>query len=81
MPNEQHVNARRRTRSAMLAGVAILGLLAGGSAVSLATQTPPPANAGLTTTYAYTGYADLVQAVKPAVVNVRVERDGVGRRG
>ena len=37
MPNEQHVNARRRTRSAMLAGVAVLGLLAGGSAVTLAT--------------------------------------------
>ena len=78
MPNEHHDFTRGRARSAMLAGVAILGLLAGGSAVSLATQTPPPANAGLTTNYAYTGYADLVQAVKPAVVNVRVERDASG---
>jgi serine protease Do len=78
MPNEQLDSTRRRARTAMLAGAAILGLLAGGSAVSLATQTPPPANAGLNTNYAYTGYADLVQAVKPAVVNVRVEREASG---
>ena len=78
MPNEHHDFTRKRARSAMLAGVAVLGLLAGGSAVSLATQTPPPANAGLTTNYTYTGYADLVQAVKPAVVNVRVEREASG---
>ena len=37
MPNEPHDFTRARARSAMLAGVAILGLLAGGSAVSLAT--------------------------------------------
>ncbi|MFL5336518.1 MAG: DegQ family serine endoprotease [Geminicoccaceae bacterium] len=78
MPNEHHDFTRSRARTAMLAGAAILGLLAGGSAVSLATQAPPPANAGLNTNYAYTGYADLVQAVKPAVVNVRVEREASG---
>jgi serine protease Do len=61
-------------RSRALASVAILALLAGGAVVGQAAQTPPPANAGLTNTYANSGYADLVQAVKPAVVNVRVER-------
>ena len=61
-------------RSRNLAAAAMVALLAGGTAISFATETPPPANATLTTTYANAGYADLVAAVKPAVVNVRVER-------
>ena len=68
----------RRVRASNLAAVAIVSLLAGGTAISFATETPPPANAGLTTTYANAGYADLVAAVKPAVVNVRVERTTSG---
>jgi serine protease Do len=77
--------AVKMIRSRTLASVAILALLAGGAVVGQAAPTPPPANAGLTNTYANSGYADLVQAVKPAVVNVRVERtataDQVGPQG
>lgn len=64
----------RLVRARNLAAAAMVALLAGGTAISFATETPPPANASLTTTYANAGYADLVAAVKPAVVNVRVER-------
>jgi serine protease Do len=57
-----------------MATVAVVAVLVGGAGLVGAEQTPPPANANLTTTYANSGYADLVAAVKPAVVNVRVER-------
>ena len=67
-------NHSRSLRTPLLATVAILGLLAGGAALSLAKETMPPANAGLATANPISGYADLVAAVKPAVVNVRVER-------
>ena len=65
-----------RGRAPLLATVAVLGLLAGGTAVSLATETPAAGQrqACGRTTIVNTGYADLVAAVKPAVVNVRVER-------
>ena len=76
MPIEPTIPTRLRSRAPLLATVAILGLLAGGTAVSVATETSAPANAKLAgTTIVNTGYADLVAAVKPAVVNVRVERD------
>src|SRR5689334_16465614 len=72
MPTNSSPKSRR---APLLATVAVLGLLAGGGAVSLATETPPPANANVAaTTTPFSGYADLVAAVKPAVVNVRVER-------
>jgi serine protease Do len=57
-----------RVRS--LASIAIVAVLVSGATFAGAEQTTPPANAGLTTTYANSGYADLVAAVKPAVVNV-----------
>lgn len=76
MPNFHHIPTRLRGRAPLMATVAVLGLLAGGAAVSVATETPAPANAQLAgTTIVNTGYADLVAAVKPAVVNVRVERN------
>ena len=71
-PNPSRV--LRLDKAKNLAAVAVVALLAGGTAISFATETPPPANAGITAVYANSGYADLVQAVKPAVVNVRVER-------
>jgi len=75
MPTDSTPNLRRVRRAPLLATVAVLGLLAGGGAVSLATETPAAANANISTTAApFSGYADLVAAVKPAVVNVRVER-------
>ena len=76
MPIEQATPTFKRSRASLLATVAILGLLAGGTAVTMATETPAPANAKLAgTTIVDTGYAELVAAVKPAVVNVRVERE------
>ena len=75
MPIDQYTLIRPRGRAPLLATVAVLGLLAGGAAMSLATESTAPANAKLAgTTIVNTGYADLVAAVKPAVVNVRVER-------
>jgi serine protease Do len=76
MPTNQPFPTRASGRAPLLATAAVLGLLAGGGAVSLATaEAPAPANAQLSgTNYANPGYADLVQAVKPAVVNVRVEK-------
>ena len=73
----------KTARAKILASVAVAGLLAGGLAIPTLAETPAPANAKLTTTYANSGYADLVEAVKPAVVNVRVERaaDGDAARG
>jgi serine protease Do len=68
-------------RARTLASVAIVAMLAGGAAIVDAAQAPPPASANLTTTYANSGYADLVQAVKPAVVNVRVERTATAEDG
>jgi serine protease Do len=68
-------------RAKTLASVAVVAVLVGGVALADAAQTPPPANAGLTTTYANSGYADLVAAVKPAVVNVRVERTAAEETG
>ena len=76
MPIAHPTPSRPRRRTPLLATVAMLSLLAGGAAMSVATETPPPANAKLAgTVIANAGYADLVAAVKPAVVNVRVERD------
>ena len=75
MPTVPNPTSRRPSRAPLLATVAVLGLLAGGGAVSLATETPAPTNAGISTAVApFSGYADLVAAVKPAVVNVRVDR-------
>ena len=68
----------RLVRAKHLAAVAVAALLAGGTAISFATETPPPANAGLAAVQTSSGYADLVQAVKPAVVNVRVEHTEAG---
>ena len=78
-PNPDRILQIARTRN--LAAAAVVALLAGGTAISFATETPPPANATLTTTYANAGYADLVAAVKPAVVNVRVERTASADEG
>jgi serine protease Do len=76
MPIAHPIPSRPRGRAPLLATVALLGLLAGGAAVSVATESPAPASAKLAdTTIANSGYADLVAAVKPAVVNVRVERE------
>lgn len=61
-------------RAKTLASAAIVAVLASGMALADTAQMPPPANANLTTTYANSGYADLVAAVKPAVVNVRIDR-------
>ncbi len=81
MPIAHTNHSRPRGRAPLLATVAMLGLLAGGTAVSLATETPAPANAKLANTViANPGYADLVAAVKPAVVNVRVERDAAANQ-
>jgi serine protease Do len=66
----------KTARAKILASAAVVGLLAGGLAIPTVAETPAPANAKLTNTYANSGYADLVEAVKPAVVNVRVERAG-----
>jgi serine protease Do len=75
MPIAHPHPSRPRGRAPLLATAAVLGLLAGGAAVSVATETPAPANAALADTVVVnSGYADLVAAVKPAVVNVRVER-------
>ncbi|HEX6013847.1 MAG TPA: trypsin-like peptidase domain-containing protein, partial [Geminicoccaceae bacterium] len=73
----------KTARAKILASVAVAGLLAGGLATPTLAETAAPANAKLTNTYANSGYADLVEAVKPAVVNVRVERaaDGDAARG
>ena len=57
-PNPDRILQIARTRN--LAAAAVVALLAGGTAISFATETPPPANATLTTTYANAGYADLV---------------------
>jgi serine protease Do len=59
----------------ILASCAVVAMLAGGVVAANGAATPPPANAGLVPPAAGSGYADLVQAVKPAVVNVRVERE------
>jgi serine protease Do len=76
MPIADSNNSRPHRRAPLLATVAMLGLLAGGAAMSVATETPPPANANLDAAVVpHAGYADLVAAVKPAVVNVRVERE------
>ena len=76
MPIAHPTPSRPRGRTTLLATAALLGLLAGGAAMSVATETPAPANASLANTVvANPGYADLVAAVKPAVVNVRVERE------
>jgi serine protease Do len=75
MPTDSTPKLRRSRRAPLLATVAVLGLLAGGGAMSLATETPAPANTSVAAAAApFSGYADLVAAVKPAVVNVRVER-------
>jgi serine protease Do len=75
MPTNRSISTLKRGRAPLMATVAILGLLAGGAVVTLATETPAPANAKLAgVTVPATGYADLVAAVKPAVVNVRVDR-------
>ena len=75
-PNPNRILRLARARN--LAAAAAVALLAGGTALSFATESTPPANAALTTVYANSGYADLVAAVKPAVVNVRVERTASG---
>ncbi|MGE3292072.1 MAG: DegQ family serine endoprotease [Geminicoccaceae bacterium] len=81
MPTNSTPHTRRSRRAPLLATVAVLGLLAGGGAVSLATE-PAPASANIAATAApFSGYADLVAAVKPAVVNVRVERTETAAEG
>ena len=65
----------RVLRTRILAATAAIAHLAGGAALSDAATTPPPANANLHAPAVDSGYADLVAAVKPAVVNVRVERE------
>ncbi len=80
IPNPTQVLRLAKARN--LAAVAAISLLAGGTAISFATETPAPANAGLAAVApANSGYADLVQAVKPAVVNVRVERTASADEG
>lgn len=66
----------RVVRSKVLASVAVAAMLVGGAVITDAATSPPPANANLAAPPANTGYAELVRAVKPAVVNVRVERNG-----
>lgn len=63
-----------RARSSFLASVAVAAMLATGPVLAQSAPTPPPANANLPPP-PDAGYADLVAAVKPAVVNVRVERE------
>lgn len=71
---QPHGGRRPGGRTKALASAAVLALLVAGIGLPVLAEAPPPANANLTTTYANSGYADLVQAVKPAVVNVDVER-------
>ena len=72
----------RLVRARFLAAAAAAALLAGGAAFAQSTPAPmPPANANLAAPAVNSGYADLVQAVKPAVVNVRVERDATADEG
>ena len=68
----------RPVRSRLLASAALAAMLVGGAGLTDAATSPPPANANLEEPPANVGYAELVQAVKPAVVNVRVERTAGG---
>ena len=75
MPTDLSRLTPRSRRAPLLATVAVLGLLAGGGALSFGAETPAAANANIATAATpFSGYADLVAAVKPAVVNVRVDR-------
>src|SRR4051812_26650268 len=71
---------RRRIAAAALSSVAAVGLLAGVLATPPAFSAPnqPPANASVSNLQFEQGYADLVEAIKPAVVNVKVERTDAG---
>ena len=65
----------RRLLTAALFSTALVGLAASGGWEAALAQNPPPANAAVANLHHEdTGYADLVAAVKPAVVNVRVEK-------
>jgi serine protease Do len=66
---------RARLAVAALGSVAALALIAGATGVAPAlSDNPLPANTALRGQSTDRGYADLVQAVMPAVVNVSVER-------
>ncbi|HET6467113.1 MAG TPA: DegQ family serine endoprotease [Geminicoccaceae bacterium] len=72
---------RRRLATAALSSVAAVALLMGAATMPLAeSHTQLPANAAATRGFEE-GYADLVAAVQPAVVNVKVERSAAGPRG
>jgi serine protease Do len=65
----------RRLASVALGSVAAVAIIVGVSGLPAAIgQVPEPANAKIRQVAADDGYADLVEAVKPAVVNVSVEK-------
>ncbi|MFO1037481.1 MAG: DegQ family serine endoprotease [Geminicoccaceae bacterium] len=67
----------RRITTTALASAAVIALLSGFGAVAFS-DAPVPANAKIVGVHKQDGYADLVEAVKPAVVNVRVEKKDDG---
>jgi serine protease Do len=68
---------RRRVAAVSLSSAAAIALAFGllGSPLANSAPTEPPANAAVANLNLEPGYADLVEAIKPAVVNVKVERD------
>ena len=67
--------ARRRSRGLVLGSAAALALIAGVAGGTVAwSNDPVPASSQITQLPADQGYADLVAAVAPAVVNVSVDR-------
>ena len=85
MVTNVHQTPRRRARrvlTAALFSTALVSLAASGGWQAALAQNPPPANAAVASVHqADTGYADLVAAVKPAVVNVRVEKSETASEG
>ena len=78
MQNELPTGAARRvrrSRSLVLGSAAVLALIAGVAGGTVAwSDNPLPASSQITQVPADQGYADLVAAVAPAVVNVSVDR-------
>jgi serine protease Do len=74
LPTPRPSRGRRRVAAAALSSVAALAIIAGVATHPFAAPNAPPANASVQTVPVEQGYADLVAAVQPAVVNVKVER-------
>jgi serine protease Do len=75
MTSEQSSSSRaRRCLRAALCGAAAIALTVGALNFPAWSANPPPANAAISQIEPERGYADLVAAVQPAVVNVSVQR-------